>query len=98
MGIDVDLVFYRLKIGAKYLPLFPSLLNHILQYIPSFNGIPLCISRPNIIEPVNNKSSSSSPDFSCIRIHYDSFNIKKLAAILNNLINDFQSKLYAGNK
>ena len=70
----------------------------ILQYLSSFSGIPFSIAGSNIIDPVNNKSFSSAPDFSCIRIHYDSFIIKKLAAMLNNLINDFQSKLYAGNK
>ncbi|SVB47749.1 uncharacterized protein METZ01_LOCUS200603, partial [marine metagenome] len=66
-------LFYGLKIGATYLPLFPSFLKKMLQYIPSYNGIPLCISRPNLIESVNNKSSSSASYFSCIGIHFDSY-------------------------
>ena len=28
----------------------------MLQFFPSYIGIPLCISRPNLIEPINNKS------------------------------------------
>ena len=50
----------------------PTFLKKMLQYIPSYNGIPLCISRPNLIESVNNKSSSSASYFSYIRVHFDS--------------------------
>ena len=73
MGIDVNFLFHGLKIGAIYLPLFPSFLKKMLQYIPSYIAIPLRISRPNLIESVNNKSSSSAPYFSYIRIHFDSY-------------------------
>jgi len=65
--------FYGLKIGETYLSLFPSFLKKMLQFFPSSIGIPLCISRPNLIEPINNKSSSSVSYFSSIRIHFYSY-------------------------